>query len=176
MQLQNILMNFMRKPFQTVMQLKQSDCGILMCWRRQNYKSSYAAVIPLWITSLLNKEQAIINGDGETSRDFCYVENAVQANLLSATTFNKDAINTVYNVAVGQQTSLKKLYEIICQTLNLDMKPFYNEFRKGDIRHSLANVNKAKDLLGYEAMYDIKKGINEMIDWYCKNVINDKNT
>ncbi len=138
---------------------------------RQNYKSTYAAVIPLWITSLINNESVFINGDGETSRDFCYVKNVVQANLLAATITENSSINTIYNVSVGQQTTLNNLYRMICENLNIDKKPEYREFRLGDIRHSLADVSKAKDLLGYQPEFSVSIGLKEMIQWFCKSLI-----
>lgn len=135
---------------------------------RQNYKSQYAAVIPLWITSLLKNNVIYINGDGETSRDFCYVKNAIQANILAAMVERKDAINTIYNVSVGQQTTLNHLFQMICHNLKISQKPIYREFRSGDIRHSLADISKAKELLGYEGIFTVSSGLEEMIGWYIE--------
>lgn len=135
---------------------------------RQNFNSSYSAVIPIWLNSLMSNEQIYINGDGETSRDFCYVENVIQANLLAATTINKHALNTVYNVAVGQKTTLNALYQMMCQKLNIDKQAIHRDFRKGDIMHSLADISQITNLLGYDATYDINAGLDELLHWYTK--------
>jgi UDP-N-acetylglucosamine/UDP-N-acetylgalactosamine 4-epimerase len=140
--------------------------------KRQNPNGSYAAVIPKWIAAILNKDDIFINGDGMTSRDFCYIHNTVQMNLLAATTENYQASNQVYNVALNDRTSLNKLYEmieerLICRVSGLESKkPIYIDFRLGDVRHSQANVNKAKKLLGYEPEYMVSEGMDETIDWY----------
>lgn len=134
---------------------------------RQNPQGPYAAVIPLWITALMNDENVYINGDGETSRDFCYVENAVQANLLASLVQDKQAINSVYNTTVGEQTTLNKLFEMISSTLSKTQKPFYRDFRNGDIRHSLADISQTQRLLGYVPAYTVKNGLKNTIDWYC---------
>ncbi|EHK8939348.1 NAD-dependent epimerase/dehydratase family protein, partial [Escherichia coli] len=118
---------------------------------RQDPNGAYAAVIPKWVASILNNEVIYINGDGSTSRDFCYIDNAVQANLLAATTLQPDAVNTIYNVAVGQQTSLNELYKYIVDELvrygveinSNNLK--YRDFREGDVKHSLANISKIKN-------------------------------
>ncbi len=133
---------------------------------RQNFKNSYAAVIPIWINSLIKNEPVFINGDGETSRDFCFVENAIQANLLAATTLNRDALNTVYNVAVGDRTTLNMLYEMMCQKLNLNHKAKYREFRDGDIRHSLADISKIKNQLGYQPEYIVDTGLSLTVNYF----------
>ena len=135
---------------------------------RQDPKGAYAAVIPLWFSSLLNNKPTYINGDGETSRDFCYVANVVQANLLAATTMNEKAINQTYNVAVGDRTTLNELFYMIRDVLHLSdsIKPYYRDFREGDIHHSLADISKAKKLLGYEPQYRIKKGLELARQWY----------
>jgi len=143
---------------------------------RQDPAGAYAAVIPKWIASLLKKEPVFINGDGETSRDFCYVENVVQANLLAATTVNEDALNQVYNIALGERTTLNELYRAIHASLrrrNLalpEQKPTYREFRVGDVRHSLANVDKARRLLGYAPTHTMPQGLELALDWYVANV------
>jgi UDP-N-acetylglucosamine 4-epimerase len=113
-----------------------------------------------------------VNGDGETSRDFCYIDNVIQANLLGATTQNPHAVNQVYNIAVGERTSLNQLFEAI--RVNLlphyphlaDAKPVYRDFRAGDVRHSLADIGKARSLLGYEPTHRIGEGLAEAMDWY----------
>ncbi|MFW2439243.1 MAG: NAD-dependent epimerase/dehydratase family protein, partial [Arenicellales bacterium] len=132
---------------------------------RQDPEGAYAAVIPLWVASLLQDRPVYINGSGETSRDFCFIDNAVQANLLAATTDNEDALNQVYNVAVGDQTSLNQLFEEIKNLLlgykpGLDKAaPVYRDFRPGDVLHSLANISKAEHLLGYKPTHRIGDGL-----------------
>ncbi|EKD45417.1 MAG: hypothetical protein ACD_69C00302G0002 [uncultured bacterium] len=139
---------------------------------RQNPGGAYAAVIPLWIKAMLNKDSVYINGDGETTRDFCYVGNVIQANLLAALTDNIDAINTVYNIAFGEQITLNKLFETIHSILNISesYRPKYRDFRAGDIRYSLADVSKAKIKLNYQPEYSVKGGLSLAIDWYASAV------
>jgi UDP-N-acetylglucosamine 4-epimerase len=132
---------------------------------RQDPIGEYAAVIPRWISSMLEKKIIHIYGDGETSRDFCYVNNVVQANLLAATTSNPNAINQIYNIALGEQTTLIELFELIRESLKLhgfkfDLNPTYLNSRAGDVRHSLADINKATTLLGYSPTHRIKEGLN----------------
>lgn len=140
--------------------------------RRQNPNGAYAAVIPKWISSMIKNEDVYINGDGETSRDFCYVENAMQANLLAATASNEDATNQVYNVAVGERTSLNQLYIHLKDGLSKrfphlkECQPIYRDFRGGDVRHSLADVSKGNKLLGYEPTHRILEGLTEAMVWY----------
>lgn len=137
--------------------------------RRQDPDGAYAAVIPKWISSLLKGEPVYINGDGETSRDFCYIENVVQANLLSATSQNPEAINQLFNVAVGERTSLNQLFGSIhasLQTVAVTVKPHYRDFRVGDVRHSLADISKAAQLLGYQPTHRIAEGLSEAMQWY----------
>lgn len=141
--------------------------------KRQDPNGAYAAVIPKWTAAMIQNEPVFINGDGETSRDFCFIENTVQANLLAATTTNPDARNQVYNVAVGDRTTLNQLFEAIQIALkdngiNYTQTPTYREFREGDVRHSQADVTKAKTLLGYEPDFVIKEGIAEAMPWYKK--------
>ncbi|KDP84465.1 Vi polysaccharide biosynthesis protein VipB/TviC [Cupriavidus sp. SK-3] len=138
--------------------------------KRQNPNGAYAAVIPKWIASLLNSETVYINGDGETSRDFTYVENAVQANLLAATS-REDARNHVYNMAVGERTTLNTLFSLLRDNLvrhgvPLYTEPVYRDFRAGDIRHSLADVRKGQELLGYAPTHRLAEGIAEAMPWY----------
>jgi UDP-N-acetylglucosamine/UDP-N-acetylgalactosamine 4-epimerase len=133
---------------------------------RQSPNGPYAAVIPLWILSLLKNEPIYINGDGETSRDFCYVENAVQANLLAGIVENNDALNKVYNVTFGEQTTLKRLIEILTSYLGLTIKPIYRDFRNADIRHSLADISQAEKLLGYLPVCSVNKGLEKTIEWF----------
>ncbi len=144
--------------------------------KRQDPNGAYAAVIPKWIAGILNKEDIFINGDGETSRDFCYIDNTIQINILAAFTNNDDATNQIYNVAVNDRTSLNKLYRIIEEKLIerteglKKKKPIYREFRIGDIKHSQANIDKAKKLLNYNPMYNISEGMDETIKWYTNNL------
>ena len=143
--------------------------------KRQDPNGAYAAVIPKWISSILNKESVYINGDGETSRDFCYVDNAVQANILAAMTENNEATDQVYNVALNDRTSLNELYRMIEDSLiknvqGLEKKePIYRDFRPGDVRHSQASIDKAKELLGYQPQFRISEGLNEAIGWYINS-------
>ncbi len=140
--------------------------------KRQDPDGAYAAVIPKWIAAMIKNDQVFINGDGETSRDFCYVENAVQANLLAATTDKTDAGNQIYNIAVGDRTSLNQLFETLRSTLMEhqfrleDLKPVYRDFRAGDVLHSLADISKANNLLGYAPTHRVGEGIKEAMNWY----------
>lgn len=141
--------------------------------QRQDPNGAYAAVIPKWTAAMIQGEPVFINGDGETSRDFCYIDNTVQANLLAATTDNSEAKNQVYNVAVGDRTMLNQLFEAIQIALknnavDYEQEPTYREFRAGDVRHSQADVSKAKTLLGYKPEFAIKEGIAEAMPWYVK--------
>jgi UDP-N-acetylglucosamine 4-epimerase len=143
--------------------------------RRQNPDGAYAAVIPKWIKATLNNSQITINGDGSTSRDFTYISNIVQINLLAATSTHT-AKNQVYNAAVGEQTSLARLLSIIKNSLysigcSSNLEPAYLDFRKGDVLHSLADISKAKSLLGYEPQYTLSAGLNEAVRWYVNNLI-----
>jgi len=143
--------------------------------KRQDPEGAYAAVIPKWISSLIKNKPVYINGDGETSRDFCYIENVVQINLLAATTDNPEAVNQVYNVAVGDQNTLNQLYEALRVNLAelyphlVEAKPIYRDFREGDVRHSLADISKSKSLLGYAPQYRIGEGLKEAMTWYTEN-------
>jgi len=143
---------------------------------RQDPDGAYAAVMPKWVAAILRNEKVIVNGDGETSRDFCYILNVVQANLLAATTQNDDAKNQVYNVAVGDRTTLNELYKFIHDGLRErdpaipEQQPEYRDFRPGDVRHSLADVSKAKRLLGYEPSHTIGQGLELALDWYKSDV------
>lgn len=140
--------------------------------KRQDPKGAYAAVIPRWIDSLLHLENPVVNGDGETSRDFCYINDAVQANILAALSENPDAVNKAYNVAFGRQTSLNELLGLIRGALSAhipdvaNIVPKYGPFRKGDVRHSLADAGRARELLGYAPEFSVERGIRETIDWY----------
>jgi len=139
---------------------------------RQNPAGAYAAVIPKWISSLIRGERVHINGDGETSRDFCFIANVVQANLLAAVSRKSEAANQVYNVAVGDRTTLNDLYRQLRKSLlphypSLQgLEPIYREFRAGDVRHSLADITKAQDLLGYMPTHRIGQGLALAMPWY----------
>lgn len=143
---------------------------------RQDPDGAYAAVIPKWVASLLAGDPVYINGDGETSRDFCFVENAIQANLLAAMSNDQDSVNEVYNVAVQERTSLNELFKIINGLLvqrgaiTQGRQSVYREFRPGDVRHSLADVSKARRLLGYSPVYRIQDGLELTMDWYVENL------
>lgn len=140
--------------------------------QRQDPNGSYAAVIPKWVAAMVSNEPVYINGDGETSRDFCYIDNAVQVNLLAATTENQDAVNQVYNVAVGDRTSLKEVYEYLRANLVGKFphlhgaQPIYREFRPGDVRHSQADISKVQTMLFYQPSHRINEGLIEAMDWY----------
>jgi len=142
----------------------------------QDPNGAYAAVVPKWTAAMIANEPVWINGDGETSRDFCYIANTVQANLLAATVENEDATNQVYNVAVGDRTTLNDLFEAIRSTLEprfphlKGFKPSYRDFRAGDVRHSLADISKAQTLLGYVPSHRIKEGLVEAMDWYVHDL------
>lgn len=143
--------------------------------KRQDPNGAYAAVIPKWTKAMISGGSVYINGDGETSPDFCYIENVVQTNILSALA-DGDSVNHVYNVVVGDRTTLNDLFHIIKEGLllrfpqlqNLVLK--YRPFRRGDVRHSQADISKAKGLLGYEPQYKIAEGIEQSLDWYVENL------
>jgi len=140
---------------------------------RQDPNGAYAAVIPKWIDALLRREVVHINGDGETSRDFCHVDNVVQANLLAATTENPQAVNQVYNIALGQRTTLNELFAHLQSSLRRrnpalpETKPIHGPERAGDIRHSLADISKARQLLGFSPTVNVADGLERAMDWYC---------
>jgi UDP-N-acetylglucosamine/UDP-N-acetylgalactosamine 4-epimerase len=141
---------------------------------RQDPDGAYAAVIPRWIAQLIRSEPVYINGDGETSRDFCYVENVIQANLLAALAQDPAALNQIYNVAVGERTTLKDLFELERGLLMehfpsvRDCRPHYREFRQGDVLHSQADISKVRTLLGYDPTYRIRDGLKEAMGWYIR--------
>lgn len=141
--------------------------------RRQDPEGAYAAVIPKWTDALLKGETVYINGDGETSRDFCFVDNAVQANLLAACAAD-EAKGQVYNVAVGDRTTLNQLFAALRDALKADgvnptVQPSYRDFRSGDVRHSQADIDKAQRLLGYAPTHRIENGIRVAMPWYVAN-------
>jgi UDP-N-acetylglucosamine 4-epimerase len=144
--------------------------------RRQDPNGAYAAVIPKFTASLIKHERPIINGDGSFSRDFTYIDNVIQINKLALFTENKAALNEVYNVAFGESSTLNELFFEIRKNLSLveetisKLEPEYGPFRKGDIPHSLASIEKAKSLLGYDPKFSLKDGLKETVKWYCENI------
>jgi UDP-N-acetylglucosamine 4-epimerase len=144
---------------------------------RQDPEGAYAAVIPKWIAALLRREPVRVNGDGETSRDFCFIANVVQANLLAATCPNPAAVNQAYNIAVGERTTLNELFQLLQAGLRRrdpalpEQKPVYLEFRPGDVRHSLADIAKARSLLGYEPVERVRAGLELALEWYCRQAV-----
>ncbi len=144
---------------------------------RQDPEGAYAAVIPKWIAAMLKNEPVYIYGDGETSRDFCYIANVVQANILAATTTNSSAINRAYNIAVGGRTTLNQLFATLREKLLKSTKgltindPVYKDFRPGDIRHSLADITRAKSLLNYQPTHSIADGLDEALTWYKQTLL-----
>lgn len=142
--------------------------------KRQDPNGAYAAVIPKWTAAMYANDDVLINGDGETSRDFCFVENAVQANILAATS-TENAKNEIYNVALGDRTTLNSLFDCLKESLMnnnvvYSKTPVYQDFRAGDVRHSQACITKAEELLGYEPEYRIRAGIEKAMTWYVKNL------
>jgi UDP-N-acetylglucosamine 4-epimerase len=143
---------------------------------RQDPEGAYAAVIPCWIRALIKGEAVHINGNGETSRDFCFVKNVVQMNLLAATAKGHSAINQIYNTAVNARTSLNELFYMLHARLLphfphlQDCKPIYRDFRQGDVLHSQADISKAAGLLGYTPSYKIDAGLDASLNWYMANL------
>jgi UDP-N-acetylglucosamine 4-epimerase len=143
---------------------------------RQDPDGAYAAVIPKWIASLLRGDAVYINGDGETARDFCYIDNVVQANLLAGTVGSDAAVNQVYNVALGEQTSLNQLFTSLTQLLSardsafVAGKPVYREFRAGDVRFSRADIGKATRYLGFKPTCRVHEGLERALDWYVASL------
>lgn len=149
---------------------------------RQDPQGAYAAVIPRWAKEILTGEQVSIFGDGETSRDFCYIKNVVQANLLAGLTESEDAIGEIYNVAVADRTTLTQLFDLLMSSLKekqSDIKtqtPVYKDFREGDIRHSFAEIKKIQTKLNYKPTHMLGEGLNECVDWYIENVRDSRTT
>jgi UDP-N-acetylglucosamine 4-epimerase len=143
---------------------------------RQDSNGPYAAVIPKWVSALIRQEPVVIFGDGNTTRDFCYIRNAIQANLLAATVQRADAINQVYNVAGNSRTSLNELFLMLRDSLAAhfpqirDCRPVYADFRAGDVRHSQADISKAQSLLGYNPSHGVPEGLAEALNWYRLNL------
>lgn len=148
---------------------------------RQDPNGAYAAVIPQWVAALIRNEELRINGDGETSRDFCYIDNVVQANLLSALASN-EAANQVFNIAVNERTSLNQLYGMMRELLRARFphlethQPQYVDFRRGDVRHSQADISKAGALLGYQPTHRIDEGLQQAMAWYVANLAPSSDT
>ncbi len=148
--------------------------------KRQDPNGAYAAVMPKWIGQLLNGEDLYINGDGETSRDFTYIDNVVQANIMAGVTTNSEAFGKAYNTAAGGRETLNNLYSAIVKGLkqelpDLDIKePIYRDFRAGDIRHSNANIDSAKEFFGYEPTHTLEEGLKESIAWYINDIRGNK--
>ena len=144
--------------------------------KRQDPNGAYAAVMPKWISAILNGEDVYINGDGETSRDFTYIDNVVQANIMAGMTRNTEAFAKAYNTAAGGRETLNNLYNAISNGLKdklpeLNIKePIYRDFRAGDIRHSNANIDQAKTLLGYEPTHTLEEGLKESLQWYINDI------
>jgi len=141
---------------------------------RQDPKGAYAAVIPLWFLGLIRGEKVYINGDGETSRDFCYIENCVQANILAATS-GKNAGGQIFNIAYGERTTLNELFSLIRKRVVekipevIEVGPQYRDFRQGDVQHSLADISKAREMLGFAPRCSVKEGLEKSGDWYLQN-------
>ncbi len=144
--------------------------------RRQDPNGAYAAVIPLFVKKLMNHESPVINGDGEYSRDFTYIDNVIRMNLLAIETTNPQAVNQVYNTAYGERTTLNQLVAYLKEYLGeldpdiLKIKTIYGANRAGDIPHSLANIDKAKQLLAYNPKYNVRDGLKQAVQWYWKNL------
>lgn len=144
--------------------------------KRQDPNGAYAAVMPKWISAMLNNENVYINGDGETSRDFTYIDNVVQANILAGISGNAEALGKAFNIAAGGRETLNNLFESIKVGLEENIQDIkinkvnYRDFRAGDIRHSNADINKAKKLLGYEPTHNLEKGLKESLKWYIDDI------
>ena len=143
--------------------------------QRQDPYGAYAAVIPQWFASLIKQETVFVNGDGETSRDFCYIDNVVQANLL-ASFAQGDATNKIYNVAFGHRTTLNELFGLIKEEVArhkpdvMGAECVHRDYRAGDVRHSLADISRAHNLLGYDPQFDVRQGLRLAGDWYAANL------
>jgi UDP-N-acetylglucosamine 4-epimerase len=136
---------------------------------RQDPKGAYAAVIPLFVEAVLTGKSPVMNGDGEQTRDFTFVENCVQANIKAALVADPEAINQVYNIAVGDRTSLNDLFHILKEEAGSGITPVYGPNRPGDIRDSLADISKARRLLGYDPQVRIREGLRQTLEWFKQN-------
>jgi len=147
--------------------------------KRQDPDGAYAAVIPKWLGALINGEKVYINGDGETSRDFTYIANVIQSNILAGTTTNEKAFGEVFNAGIGGRLTLNALYKAISEGLEKNLvgfefkEPIYRDFRAGDIRHSNANIDKLKEMMAYIPTHDITQGLEESVKWYIENLKKD---
>jgi UDP-N-acetylglucosamine 4-epimerase len=143
---------------------------------RQDPAGAYAAVIPCWIAAMIRGDEVRINGTGETSRDFCHVRNVVQANVLAAVAEDAGAVNQAYNVATGRRATLNQLFEMLRERLvgrhpRLEgLQPTYGPFRSGDVLHSLADIEKARRLLGYEPTHSLERGLDQSLGWYQRHL------
>ena len=148
--------------------------------KRQDPNGAYAAVIPKWISQMLRGEEVYINGDGETSRDFTYIDNVVQANILAALTQDQRASGISINIAAGGRETLNNLFVLLKNSIEAKIshikigEPKYRDFRPGDVRHSNANIALAKEVLDYEPMYTLEEGLEQSIDWYINNITGEK--
>ena len=133
---------------------------------RQSMNSAYAAVIPAWMNAMLSGEEVVINGDGLTSRDFCHIDNVIQANILAALTTSENSLNEIYNIALGDRTSLNELQQLISKYLDIEANIRHQEFREGDVLHSQADISKATNLLGFLPAVRIEEGIKKTATWY----------
>lgn len=146
--------------------------------RKQNTDGAYAAVIPKFVTQLMNHDSPIINGGGEYSRDFTYIDNVIQMNILAIISDNQEAYNQVYNVAFGERTTLNDLVKYLKEYLSeydskiADVEIIYGDYRKGDVPHSLASIDKAKSLLNYQPQFSMQNGLKEAVKWYWENLKN----
>lgn len=144
--------------------------------KRQDPNGAYAAVMPKWISQMLKGEAVYINGDGETSRDFTYIDNVIQMNILAGTTTNQEAFGEAFNTAAGGRETLNNLFKAIANGLRSKLPdlvikdPIYRDFRPGDIRHSNANIDKAREILGYEPTHTLEEGLIESIEWYINDI------
>ncbi|PIB25518.1 Vi polysaccharide biosynthesis protein VipB/TviC [Maribacter sp. 4U21] len=144
--------------------------------RKQDPNGAYAAVIPKFVMQLMAHESPVVNGDGSFSRDFTYIDNVIQMNVRAMTTTNPETVNTVYNTAYGERTDLKELVALLKEYLSsydskiAGIETIYGPQRAGDVPHSLASIDKAKKMLGYDPKFDIKRGLKEAVDWYWKNL------
>lgn len=143
---------------------------------RQDPNGAYAAVIPQWISAMIRGDNVYINGDGATTRDFCYIRNVIQANVLAALTSTEGAVGTVYNIGLGERISLNSLYAEIKRLLEprfpqlAHHQPIYRTFRQGDVRHSVADIQRARALLDFRPLYDLRAGLAEALDWYVSSL------
>lgn len=141
---------------------------------KQDPNGAYAAVIPLFMKAAIENKAPFINGDGTYSRDFTYIDNAVQANVLSLFTENPKAVNQIYNVACGERITIKELWQLIREITGSSVDPIYRQIREGDIPHSLADISKAKTLLGYHPEFGVKQGLQRAFSWYKKNPVEER--